>query len=308
MSDSWLELDDGTRLPLEAPVTSLGRDRESVDLHVHDPKVSRRHLWLVRVAGKPWVLLDRNSSQGVEVERAPVTRCVLSDGDRIRVGETMLRFCVGDSGSASSPTMLASLLQGKPPGRWELLGGSEVDEPAPRSLLGKLSWSHGACRALLRAKDLQDLLELAGLLALEGLDGSLSLVYSFRQEDEPVLGGPLERFEVSREGWEYSERELWGRDRLIQTALARGGTQLARDPMRFMTRPNQGGIQMVDTGSAVVAPIRLRSPLPGGWADGLVLYLERKWSEEPLGLAQAREMDRLARSCEAWLDLHEEGT
>lgn len=68
----------------------LGRSKEC-DVLVPDEKVSRRHCSIIFEDGK-WYVSDLGSRNGTFLNELRVEREVLSDGDRIRVGGTVLAF------------------------------------------------------------------------------------------------------------------------------------------------------------------------------------------------------------------------
>ncbi|GIJ24394.1 FHA domain-containing protein [Micromonospora lutea] len=77
------------RLPRRPQV--IGRD-PAVDIVVHDPHLSRRHVEIWRT-GEGSSLVDLGSTNGTWVNGLRVTEVIrLSDGDVIRIGGTELRF------------------------------------------------------------------------------------------------------------------------------------------------------------------------------------------------------------------------
>jgi hypothetical protein len=75
---------------LDAPVTVIGRSRQC-DLVVVDPNVSRRHCE-IRREGDDFVVIDLGSTNGVVVNGTETRRQALTEGDRIQLGTTQLRF------------------------------------------------------------------------------------------------------------------------------------------------------------------------------------------------------------------------
>lgn len=71
-------------------VTVLGRAGEA-DLRINDPGVSRRHAE-IRIEGDDAVVVDLGSTNGVRINKVPVTRAVLRDSDRLELGSTTLIF------------------------------------------------------------------------------------------------------------------------------------------------------------------------------------------------------------------------
>jgi pSer/pThr/pTyr-binding forkhead associated (FHA) protein len=81
---------DGKRNVLAGERMTIGRSREC-ELVVDDPNVSRRHAE-VRRAGDSYVLVDLDSTNGVEVNGKRVKRLDLSDGSRFTIGSTEIVF------------------------------------------------------------------------------------------------------------------------------------------------------------------------------------------------------------------------
>jgi FHA domain-containing protein len=66
----------------------VGRHYEC-DVVLSDPSVSRRHARL-RFRDGNWILRDLDSTNGSQVNGAPVVRCQLRPGDRLRLGDELL--------------------------------------------------------------------------------------------------------------------------------------------------------------------------------------------------------------------------
>jgi hypothetical protein len=62
------------------------------DIVISDPGASRRHATITREDGGEYVLTDLGSTNGTIVNDEPVGEHVLSDGDRITIGNTVLEF------------------------------------------------------------------------------------------------------------------------------------------------------------------------------------------------------------------------
>ncbi len=83
------------RWPVE-DVLVVGRTQEC-DIPLDDSSVSRRHLE-VRLRGGQFYWRDLGSTNGTLVNESPMLEGVLHAGDRIQVGETVLRFEVEEGG------------------------------------------------------------------------------------------------------------------------------------------------------------------------------------------------------------------
>jgi pSer/pThr/pTyr-binding forkhead associated (FHA) protein len=77
------------------PVTKdrfiIGRGKQSSDLTIKDPNVSRQHAMIEYLNGQ-YYIVDMGSTNGVEFEGERVQRKVISDGDLFRVCDHELRF------------------------------------------------------------------------------------------------------------------------------------------------------------------------------------------------------------------------
>jgi hypothetical protein len=80
----------GHRHELAGDRTVIGRSKDC-DIQVSDPNVSRRHAE-VRREGDNYVLIDLDSTNGVEVSGKRVKRLELSDGSRFTIGSTEVVF------------------------------------------------------------------------------------------------------------------------------------------------------------------------------------------------------------------------
>ncbi|MER3632178.1 MAG: GGDEF domain-containing protein [Blastocatellia bacterium] len=83
-------------IPLEREEVILGRALEA-DVRVNDSKVSRRHAKIMQVKDPgngrtDYILMDLGSRNGTYLNGARVTEAQLANGDKITVGEHILRF------------------------------------------------------------------------------------------------------------------------------------------------------------------------------------------------------------------------
>jgi SARP family transcriptional regulator, regulator of embCAB operon len=83
---------NGSTVSLDQKVTSIGR-RKDRDILLEDLQASRDHADVVREAAG-FRLIDRGSSNGTKVNGVTIQQALLSDGDEILIGETVLRFSV----------------------------------------------------------------------------------------------------------------------------------------------------------------------------------------------------------------------
>jgi hypothetical protein len=75
---------------LTTDVTLIGRNKRC-DVVLADPNVSRRHAE-IRREGDDYVIIDLDSTNGVQINGRGVKRARLADGDRLTLGTSDLRF------------------------------------------------------------------------------------------------------------------------------------------------------------------------------------------------------------------------
>ena len=101
--------DLGTYAVIDTSV-SIGRGRD-VDLRLQDDGVSRRHLRIDRNEDASYVLCELGSTNGTYVggEAVDATR-ILRDGDKIFVGDSVLRFALADDIDLGYQTEVAQIV------------------------------------------------------------------------------------------------------------------------------------------------------------------------------------------------------
>lgn len=90
----------GAMYPLDAAEVVIGRASDA-GVVLDDEGASRRHAWVVHREDGLFVLEDRGSTNGTFVNGERVGTHVLSDGDKIQIGATILRFDYQDSFDAA---------------------------------------------------------------------------------------------------------------------------------------------------------------------------------------------------------------
>ena len=82
--------DQGKRFELDTAVVGIGREATN-PIRLHDVEVSRRHAQVVQAEGQ-FRLVDLASSNGTFVNEQQIDQHVLTSGDRVQVGRTLLIF------------------------------------------------------------------------------------------------------------------------------------------------------------------------------------------------------------------------
>ena len=86
----------GQTIPLQNEKTAFGR-AENSNVCLKDLNISRRHAQILRLKNNVMAIVDLGSSNGTYVNDFPINRIFLMDGDEIRMGETVMTYCEGES-------------------------------------------------------------------------------------------------------------------------------------------------------------------------------------------------------------------
>jgi pSer/pThr/pTyr-binding forkhead associated (FHA) protein len=81
----------GERFPVNKDRFIIGRGKQSSDLTIKDPNVSRQHAMIELLNGQ-YYIVDMGSTNGVEYHGQRVQRRVINDGDVFMVCDHELRF------------------------------------------------------------------------------------------------------------------------------------------------------------------------------------------------------------------------
>jgi pSer/pThr/pTyr-binding forkhead associated (FHA) protein len=89
----------GQRIPLDLPLTRLGRHPQS-DVTLDDITVSRRHAEIERLEDGAYEVRDAGSLNGTYVNGERVERATLSNGDEVQIGKFRMVFLDALGGTA----------------------------------------------------------------------------------------------------------------------------------------------------------------------------------------------------------------
>ncbi len=100
----------GKRVPLDGPLQELtiGRDVGNAVVLDYD-SVSRRHARLLRRDGQ-WWLIDNNSTNGTYVNDVASRETVLRNGDRIKIGDVILKYLSGEDLEAEFMSTISQMM------------------------------------------------------------------------------------------------------------------------------------------------------------------------------------------------------
>lgn len=95
-------------LPISKLPLVIGRD-ETLTVHIDDPQASRRHTQIDANDANSFRVQDMNSTNGTLLNGRKITRATVSDGDRIKIGETIIEFIKSQDVSVEDDTGLRRL-------------------------------------------------------------------------------------------------------------------------------------------------------------------------------------------------------
>ena len=84
----------GEKVPITKDRFVIGRGKQSSDLTLKDPNVSRQHA-MIEFSGGQYYIVDMGSTNGVEFNGQRVARKVINEGDHFKVCDHELRFSYG---------------------------------------------------------------------------------------------------------------------------------------------------------------------------------------------------------------------
>lgn len=92
--------DLGRRVPLTQQAFEIGRASRS-DMSIDQESVSRQHARITRATDGSFRIMDLGSTNGTYVNDAAVNDAKLHDGDKIKIGRSILKFMMGENVEAS---------------------------------------------------------------------------------------------------------------------------------------------------------------------------------------------------------------
>ena len=84
----------GEAFPVTKDRFIIGRGKQTSDLTIKDPNVSRQHA-MIEFSGGQYYIVDMGSTNGVEFNGQRVARKVINEGDHFKVCDHELRFSYG---------------------------------------------------------------------------------------------------------------------------------------------------------------------------------------------------------------------
>ena len=203
----WEEGDVPRRLQLVTSPSGIGRASDN-QLVLKDFSVSRHHARLEK-RGDTWCVVDLGSTNGIKVNDRYATDAILSDGDRIQVGNFSVSFHRGESStgfSVNSSTFLRSLEEFREdfriePGQPRSLAQTTAATPRERVLEALAQ----VARTLLEVEELEPVLDKVMAAVFDQLPAERAYILLFTAEGQVELrtarsrvGTPLAEAPVSQ--------------------------------------------------------------------------------------------------------------
>ena len=102
--------DQGRKFELEGAAARLGRDSKNA-IPLNDREISRQHAEIRRIDNDEFELIDLSSSNGSFINETKVETQRLRNGDRIRIGKTVLIFTSSSSSKNLKQSDLVKIIQ-----------------------------------------------------------------------------------------------------------------------------------------------------------------------------------------------------
>lgn len=87
---------EGMEYPLEKPYTVIGRNKDTADIPVSDPLVSRQHA-AISYDNDAFILKDLESTNGTIVKGGEIKQVRLRHRDKFTVGDTTIQFILDET-------------------------------------------------------------------------------------------------------------------------------------------------------------------------------------------------------------------
>lgn len=293
--DAYL-IDGNTRHALTEPVSVIGRDRRTCTITFEDELLSRRHAYIVRQRDDAFIVMDMNSSNGVQVNGRQVTHAPLHDGDTVQLGGIQLTFRLEGKpepkpaapaediglelhrggGGTSDSAEFTRVLREK-----TLVMEMAKESKAARSDFDKLLILYKVNQIVSSETDMERLLARIAELAMEVFDADRVSI-TFRTADgklAPRLQRARDRDEVES-GLQHISQSI------SEHCLAKGEAIVTDDALVDGRFQKSGSIQMFNIRSAMCSPLTHRDRHFG------VLYVDNRiqgevFDEEDLRLLEA---------------------
>lgn len=287
-------LHDDQRYRLTDMVTVIGRDRRTCTLVFDDELLSRRHAYIVRQSETEWVILDMNSSNGVQVNDQPIDFKALRSGDRISLGGVGLRFALeGEPARQAVPRLPTTA----PPERLRSDSAEFVKVLKQKTLVmdvamaprqertdfDKLLILYKVNQLVSEETDLEKLLSRVAELALEVFDADRVSIMT-RQGD----GGLVARYQKARDREQVESGLQHISQSISEYCLERGEAIITNDALVDGRFQKSGSIQMYNIRSAMCAPLTHQDLHFG------VLYVDNRIQGEVFGEDDLRLLEAFA--------------
>lgn len=259
---------------LPGGVSVLGRDRRTCNLVFDDELLSRRHAYVLGQPDGTWMIMDINSSNGIQVNGRAIEYVRLHDGDKVELGG--LSFTFHCPPPPSDPRVQAG---GDPSSSGRLRTSSQefvrvlrdqtvvlpgVPKSELRSDFDKLLILYKVNRLVTSETDLDTLLKRVVDLAMEVLDADrVSIMFRTKDGLTPRLQRARDREEIER-GLQHISQSI------SEFCLQKLEPVITKDALIDKRFQKSGSIQMYNIRSAMCSPLMNKEEAFG------VLYVDNR--------------------------------
>jgi serine phosphatase RsbU (regulator of sigma subunit) len=289
---NYTDADGDHSFVLDRDSTSIGRSAGQ-DLVLHDPRISRKHVVILRENGV-YQVLDQGSTHGSFVNGARIEKAALKDGDVLQLGSLVglkvhFRSTSGKRESTDHKTIVSELLSSF----HELTPVPDGGHPTTGEI-GKLSWLLSAARQLNAGGAIGEILTTLLQLTLQITGVERGFVFLLEGEEMKLARGLNAGGHLIEEDGTVSRRAM-------QAAIESGSKFSIRDTLRDEAASAWASVISNSIRSVYCIPLRKRDMGSGKSTLMGLLYLDSQIGPGYLSEVDHQLLDTIATEAAALL-------
>lgn len=265
--------DQGRKFELSQESLRIGRDSENL-IVINDPEASREHAEVRALGDNEFEICDLDSSNGTFVNDEKVDLQVLKNGDRLKIGKTVLIYTVSNHAKKVQRADLVRIVQTPlPEATSKIVSSIEADgsvdklsESKPEELANNsLNLVYRTALAVSQTLDIDQLIDKLMQMIFEAIEPDRGCILLYDSESEQMLP----RITRSRSGKESSDKMEISRSIVDYVVDNRQGI-LTSDAMNDNRWDSQASIVNMGVCEAICVPMQGRYGTQG------VIYVDTR--------------------------------
>lgn len=265
--------DQGRKFELSQESLRIGRDSENL-IVINDPEASREHAEVRALGDNEFEICDLDSSNGTFVNDQKVDLQVLKNGDRLKIGKTVLIYTVSNHAKKVQRADLVRIVQTPlPEATSKIVSSIEADgsvdklsESKPEELANNsLNLVYRTALAVSQTLDIDQLIDKLMQMIFEAIEPDRGCILLYDSESEQMLP----RITRSRSGKESSDKMEISRSIVDYVVDNRQGI-LTSDAMNDNRWDSQASIVNMGVCEAICVPMQGRYGTQG------VIYVDTR--------------------------------